>query len=175
MRLIAFDPGRETSFAIFDTVTPFRIDLGTVDMIGQGRLLRPCPIHIGTLCQGIDQAVVEEVGARPEQGVTAMFTFGLVLGSLLGAITAARVPLVMVTPQEWKKSARLSGLGRDESKDAARAAAKELWPEHAAILKVKKNHGLAEAGLMSRWYFLAGPGRGLGLGAAEQEAGSAAA
>lgn len=175
MRLIAFDPGRETSFAIFDTGAPFRVELGTVDMIGQGRLLRPCPLHIGSLCAEIDQAVVEEVGARPEQGVTAMFTFGLVLGSLLGAITAARVPLVMVTPQEWKKSARLSGLGRDESKDAARAAAKELWPDHERVLKVKKNHGLAEAALMTRWYFLAGPGRGLGLPAAEAAAGSEAA
>lgn len=175
MRLIAFDPGRETSYAIFDTAEPFRIEIGTVDMIGQGRLLRPCPLHIGTLCEGIDQAVVEEVGARPEQGVSAMFTFGLVLGCLLGALTAAKVPLVLVTPQDWKKSARLSGLGRDESKDAARAAAKELWPAHDKLLKVKKNHGLAEAALMTRWYFLAGPGRNLGLAAQDQAPDSAAA
>ena len=28
---------------------------------------------------------------------------------------------------------------------------------------MKSNHGLAEAALMARWYFLAGPGRDVGI------------
>ena len=50
-----------------------------------------------------------------------------------------------------------------KAKDAARHYARELWPEHEAILRVKKNHGLAEAALMARWFFLAGPGRDVAI------------
>jgi hypothetical protein len=168
MKLIAFDPGRTTSFARYDTTEPWKVEIGTLDMIGSGRLLRPCPLDLMTQAEGADMAVVEEVGARPGQGVSAMFTFGLVVGTLLGALTANRLPITLVTPQEWKKSCRLSGLTGDEAKDAARAAAKEFWPDHGKILSVKKNHGLAEAALMARWYVEAGPGRDARRAAADQ-------
>ncbi|MCE6959688.1 hypothetical protein LAZ40_11725 [Cereibacter sphaeroides] len=159
MRLIAFDPGRKTAYAKLDSREPWHIEMGYVDLIGSGRLLRPCPLHIRALCEDVDQAVVEEVGARENQGVSSMFTFGLAVGSVLGALSATTVPIVLVSPTSWKKSARLAGLGRDEAKAAARALAKELWPQQEKLLKVKDNHGPAEAGLIARWYLQAGPGR----------------
>jgi hypothetical protein len=169
MKLIAFDPGRTTSFALYDTMEPWRVEVGTLDMIGSGRLLRPCPIDLMAKAKGFDVAVVEEVGARPGQGVSAMFTFGMVVGTLLGALSAIGMPITLVSPQEWKRSCRLSSLVGDEAKDAARAAAKELWPEHGKILSVKKNHGLAEAALMARWYVEAGPGRDVRRAAPDQK------
>ena len=159
MKIIAFDPGRISSFALFETSTPETIEIGEVSQVGSGRLLRPCALHVESLITSCDVVVVEEVGAMPKQGVTSVFTFGLALGTLLGAVGATGKPIQMVRPQEWKKVARLSGMAKEEAKTAALAYAKELWPQHVDILKVKKNHGLAEAALMTRWYFLLGPGR----------------
>lgn len=159
MIIIAFDPGRITSYARLDSLHPHSIDIGELELIGSGRLRRPCPIAIADLLQGVDAAVVEEVGARSDQGVSAMFTFGLSLGCVLGAISACGIPVELVSPQAWKNSARLGKLGRDESKRAAREMAKELYPAHAKIFNMSTKHGMAEAALMARWYFLRGPGR----------------
>lgn len=159
MRIIAFDPGRLASWAVLDTAAPQRISVGEVELIGSGRLKRPCPVHIAELLSGIDSAIIEEVGARPGQGESSLFTFGLCVGTILGAVSAHKVQIELVTPQKWKAASRLGGVSKEASKDAARALATELWPEHKGVFRVKKNHGMAEAALMARWYFLAGPGR----------------
>lgn len=159
MRVVAFDPGRVASYAIFRTETPHRVEVGELDLIGSGRLRRPCPIQIGELMIGTDCAIVEEVGARPERGASSVFTFGMCLGTILGAVSASRVPIEMVSPQRWKAASRLGGLAGDAAKEAARAYATELWPDLKDRFRVKSKHGLAEAALMTRWYFLNGPGR----------------
>lgn len=159
MRIVAFDPGRIASYAILRTQTPHLIEVGELDLIGSGRLRRPCPVHIRELMGGTDCAIIEEVGARPDQGASAVFTFGMCVGTILGAVSAAGVPIELVSPQKWKAASRLGGLAREAAKDAARAYATELWPDQKGPFRVKKNHGLAEAALMARWYFLAGPGR----------------
>ena len=159
MRIIAIDPGRVASFAKLDRSTPHLVELGTLSQIGSGRLLRPCPMHLAELLDDVDVAIVEEVGARPMQGVSSVFTFGLCMGTILGAIGAAKKSLVTVSPTQWKKSSRINVKETSEAKDAARSFARELWPQHEKLLRVKGNHGLAEAALMARWYFHAGPGR----------------
>lgn len=163
MRITTFDPGREASWARFDTATPWTVEIGTVTTLGSGRLLRPCPMHIAEVIADSDQVIVEEVGARANQGVSSMFTFGLCVGSILGTVSAHHKPLIMVTPPEWKSASRLGGLSDDKVKEASRAYARELWPEHEKILRVKKNHGMAEAALMARWFFLKGPGRDIAM------------
>ena len=163
MRVVAFDPGRIASWAVLDTSAPHRIVVGELDLIGSGRLRRPCPVHITELMGGASCAVIEEVGARPDQGASAVFTFGMCVGTILGAVSASRVPIELVSPQKWKAASRLGGLAREAAKDAARAYATELWPDQREKFRVKKNHGLAEAALMARWYFLSGPGRDVPL------------
>lgn len=159
MIITAFDPGRDASWARFDTAKPWTVEIGVALKIGTGRLLRPCPIEIAQIIKDSDQVVVEEVGARSNQGVSAMFTFGLCVGTILGTVSAHSKPLVLVTPPQWKAASRLGGLTDDAVKEASRAYARELWPEHDAVLRTKKNHGMAEAALMARWYFLKGPGK----------------
>lgn len=165
MILLAFDPGRIASFAIFDTTRPWDVEIGTLKLVGVGRDVRPCGVHAAQLAIGVDQALVEKVGAMPKQGVSSMFTFGMCTGAILGALAAAGRPLERVDPSEWKSGSRLNGLKDTEAKNAALAYAKELWPQHAAIFDVKANHGMAEAALMARWYFLKGPGRDVELDA----------
>lgn len=165
MLIAAFDPGKVTSFARFDTTTPHRIEIGEVMQVGSGRLLRPCAMHVQDIMQDVDAAIVEEVGTRPAEGVSSAFTFGLAVGAILGAIGARSIPLVLVPPQHWKRASRIATSDRTEAKDAARAYVRELWPEHEKMLRVKKNHGMAEAALMTRWYFLAGPGKDVPMAA----------
>lgn len=163
MRIAAFDPGKIASYAIFDSSAPFDIEVGTVRLVGAQREVRPCGVHICEIVGSVDQAIVEKVGAMPGQGVTSMFTFGMCTGAILGAIAAMGRPLERVEPQQWKLGSRLNGLKDDAAKTAARQYAKELWPQHAKIFDVAKNHGIAEAALMARWYFLKGPGRDIDI------------
>ena len=88
-----------------------------------------------------------------------MFTFGMCLGAILNAIGAMEVQLETVTPAEWKRSTRITSKSDEEVKSLARSYATQLFPQHKKIFSIKKNHGMAEAALMARWYFLKGPGR----------------
>jgi crossover junction endodeoxyribonuclease RuvC len=159
MKIATFDPGKVASYAIYDTERPQEIEVGEVMLVGVGRLVRPCGQHIKEIIEGVDCALVEEVGARPGQGTSSMFTFGMCLGAILNAIGATEVQLETVTPAEWKRSTRIHSKSDEEVKTLARSYAKQLFPQHSKIFNVKKNHGQAEAVLMARWYFLKGPGR----------------
>lgn len=159
MIITAFDPGSTTFYATFDSRHPDRIDIGKVEMIGQGRLSRPCPMHITELIAATEVAVVEEVGPMPAEGVRSVFTFGLALGSLLGSLHANNVPVELVAPKEWKKVAKLNKLEKSAAKEAARRFSIELWPHLRDQLRFKSSHGMAEAALMTRWYCEMGPGR----------------
>lgn len=168
MILASFDPGRVTSYAIFDTTKPWTIEIGEVDLVGVGRDLRPCGHQIREIVERTDIALVEKVGAMSKQGVSSMFTFGMSLGAILGALAAAQLPIERVDPTEWKKGSRLNGLDKADAKTAARRYAKELWPEHAKIFNMATKHGMAEAALMARWFFLMGPGRDIPVPAESQ-------
>mgnify|MGYP006244899431 CR=1 FL=1 len=49
---------------------------------------------------------VEQVSARPGQGVTSMFNFGKSYGMVLGVAAGLGYPINYVTPQTWKKAVR---------------------------------------------------------------------
>jgi len=159
MIIVAFDPGKVASFARFDTSRPWEIDAGEIVQTGAGRYLRPCGLHIAEVIAGADIALVEEVGAMKDQGVSSMFTFGLCVGAILNTINSHGIPLETVTPPKWKAASKLGGLADGEAKVAARMIAKDLWPQHAAIFNVARKHGVAEAALMARWFFIKGPGK----------------
>lgn len=91
--------------------------------------------------------VVEQVAARPGQGVSSMFKFGVVFGGVMSAVLASPHPVVLVTPQFWKKRAGLIGSGKDE----ARLKAIKLWPEQSHMLKRKKDIGRADAAMIGRF------------------------
>jgi hypothetical protein len=92
-----------------------------------------------------DLALVELVGARPGQGVTSMFRFGVAFGRLTGVISSKHIPLHYVTPGKWKKHFRLSA-----EKEEARDLAIRLWPA-SDLFRRKKDHGRAEAALIAKY------------------------
>lgn len=92
------------------------------------------------------QAIVEEVGAMPGQGVTSMFSFGRSFGTLIGVLAGTGVATEFARPAAWKK-----GAGLTKDKGAARKAAQERFPDAAGVFAQVKDDGRAEAALLARW------------------------
>tara|TARA_R110000796_G_scaffold168721_1_gene285657 strand:- start:1121 stop:1597 length:477 start_codon:yes stop_codon:yes gene_type:complete len=89
-------------------------------------------------------AVIEQVGAMPNQGVSSTFRFGQGFGQLQMAIAAQKLPVQYVTPQKWKSH---FGLSRD--KGVSRSVAMQRFPEIADQFKRVKDDGRAEAALIA--------------------------
>jgi crossover junction endodeoxyribonuclease RuvC len=90
---------------------------------------------------GPRHAYLEQVGARPGQGVTSMFTFGRSLGVIEGVLGALQFKVYYVTPARWK---RHHGLVHKD-KDACRTMAMQRYPEARELLQRKKDVGRADA------------------------------
>lgn len=113
----------------------------------------------------IDLAIIEKVSARPGQGVTSVFTFGVNYGIWQGMLENYRIPFRLVTPQRWQKHVLdfvPSGTPKvkDESpKDGAKRLAANRanlkagivafvgrrYPEMCGHLSKKKNWDVADA------------------------------
>ena len=92
-----------------------------------------------------DHVFIEQVAARPGQGVTSMFRFGLTAGQIIGLVAGLRVPYSLVLPQRWQ---RLAGCG--PAPDEARRRAGQLYPEAVQYLTRKRDAGRADAILIAR-------------------------
>jgi len=92
-------------------------------------------------------AYLERVNAMPNQGVSSVFSFGKSAGIIEGVLAALQIPVVMVTPNKWKKKAGLTG----KDKDAARTLAIQLYPELSDQLARKKDIGRADAILIAHF------------------------
>jgi len=96
---------------------------------------------------GVTKAVIEDVAARPGQGVSSMFKFGRTLGFAHAIVLGIRPrPAVeFTTPAQWK--AKLGLL--NSSKGASREKAVSLFPTAARSLTRVKDDGRAEAALLA--------------------------
>jgi crossover junction endodeoxyribonuclease RuvC len=92
-----------------------------------------------------DRIVIEQIAARPTQGVTSMFNFGVSYGFVRCIAEYADVPIHFVTPAVWK--AKLSLLNSD--KNASREMARRLMPSIAKDVARVKDDGVAEAALLA--------------------------
>lgn len=91
-----------------------------------------------------DVAIVERVNARPTDGRSSAFKFGLAAGMARGVIAANGAALHLVTPAKWKRAFGLIGTDKEES----RKLALQRFPQCAEHLQRKKDHGRAEALLL---------------------------
>lgn len=94
---------------------------------------------------GPDMIMIEDISARPGQGVTSMFTFGRTLGFAHALATSAKAPIHFVTPSVWK--GKLGLLNSD--KNASREKARTLFPRSAELFNLVKHDGRAEAALLA--------------------------
>lgn len=158
MRVVGIDPGLSGALAVLDGGRmPTVVD--AVDMPvfsekkpgGGVRRTLDCLALVEFLRRatdgGAEACVLERVAAMPRQGVSSTFRFGEAFGAAQAAVAAAGLPLVLVTPAEWKRAFRLSG-----DKEASRKVASQLMPSGSGFWRLKKQDGRAEAALMALWW-----------------------
>jgi len=92
---------------------------------------------------------IEKVGARPGQGVVAMFTFGTGWGLVRGVCAGLGLPYELVRPQEWQRS-MLAG----QPKGSEYLVASRLWPNAEWRASGRSNRildGLVDAALIAEF------------------------
>jgi crossover junction endodeoxyribonuclease RuvC len=96
---------------------------------------------------GAERIIIEQIGARPGQGVTSMFNFGVSYGFVRAMAAAQDAPTHFVTPAVWK--GKLGLLNSD--KNSSREMARRLMPKITKDVERVKDDGVAEAALLA-WY-----------------------
>ena len=146
--IAGFDPGVSGALAFYLPSRP--------NLIGAEDLPNVAgEIDADTLTRRIEQmrpafAIIEQVAARPGQGISSTFKFGTAYGTIRGVIQALGIPSALVAPSRWKKHFRIGG-----DKEKARTLALRLWPESRHFSR-KKDHNRSEAALLAKYAFEAG-------------------
>lgn len=147
---VGIDPGLSGAIAVLDDNANL-VDLSDIPVMakGKGKSVVKNQINAVALSDLMlaymnTTAIIENVSARPGQGVSSMFSLGDSVGAIRGVCASLKMRSHYVTPQTWKKYYKLPS-----DKEYARAKAIELYPE--ASLHRKKDHGKAEAILLARY------------------------
>ena len=149
---IGIDPGITGAFAVLEADSHRLLDIMDMPLLSEGKKQRIHGYCLAILLKQWSQGeyqvrmtYLEKVHAMPKQGVTSMFSMGRSFGAVETAISMLALPITYITPQVWKRRARLIG----QAKDVARTRALELYPE--APLTRKKDHNRADAILIARY------------------------
>lgn len=89
-------------------------------------------------------AVLEQVWARPKEGVSSAFRFGRAYEACVTSLAAHKYDVRDVTPPVWKKY-----FGLKSDKGLSRGLAIQRFPRQAALFKRVKDDGRAEAALIA--------------------------
>lgn len=154
MILMSIDPGLSGAIAVFiDDVLIDIVDTPTHELTRNNKTKRQISASAlaGIFTQHHpDHVVVEKVTAMPGNGATSMFSFGRSFGVIEGIVGAFEIPATYVMPSVWTK-----GIGRGLGKDASRARACELYPQHQQKFARVKDDGRADAVLIGAWWLKA--------------------
>lgn len=146
--ILAIDPGLSGSIALFNPTTR-HIDVYDMPTITSKNGRPETNLHqLATMLRitetGRHLALIEQVNAMPGQGVTSMFRFGQNFGACQMAVTGNGWETHYVVPVVWKKHFKLGSV-----KGASRQTALQLFPQMAHMLSREKDHGRAEAMLLT--------------------------
>ena len=149
MNVAGIDPGLTGALAIIDEDRVVFVDDLPVHQIHARKWTR-AELDLGGMRELLtshtyDHVFIEQVAARPGQGVTSMFRFGLTAGQIVGLVAGLRVPYSLVLPQRWQ---RMAGCG--PAPDEARRRAGQLYPDAVQYLTRKRDAGRADAILIAR-------------------------
>jgi len=147
MRVLGIDPGLSGAYVLLENNTPIEWERMPTYLVGKNNRVNTAALASLLRFLNIDKAMVEQVGARPGQGVSSMFTFGHAVGSVMGVLGALEIPVTNVTPQSWKKAAGINGKDKDE----ARSKALQLWPHWRELDKKGAGQAFADAALIARF------------------------
>lgn len=149
--IIGIDPGKTGALALLDS---YGVLLEVDDMPFVGKQVSASMLSdIITEYTGDPTvmeppiAVIENVSASPQMGVSSSFNFGRSKGLAEMGVAMAGCRLVYVTPAKWKREMKLTA-----DKGASRQMARERWPDHRDLFKRIKDDGRAEAALIGEWW-----------------------
>lgn len=151
MIVMSIDPGLSGAIAVFEGGALLCvIDTPTHELSRNNKTKRQISaVALAAIFREYKPAhvIVEKVSAMPGQGVTSMFSFGRSFGLIEGILAAFEIPATYVMPSVWTK-----GIGRGLGKDASRARACELYPQHQKSFARVKDDGRADAVLIGAWF-----------------------
>jgi hypothetical protein len=142
--ILGIDPGISGALAFYFPDHPERVAVEDMPIVGGDVDGVTLAKRIASMSPYV--AFLERVNAMPGQGVSSTFKFGKSYGVAIGVISAAAIPLHLVSPARWKGHLHLSA-----DKEMARALALRLFPACSDHFKRKKDHGRAEASLIARY------------------------
>lgn len=162
-KICGIDPGASGAVAIFDIESSeLRIyDMPTATMdVGKGRKARnrrlTSAVKLGALLREEEPDVLwlEDVAARPGQGVSSMFAFGRAVGVVEGVAGGLQIPVFHVTPQRWMGEFGVVGKshihgGGPGGIPTSRRMAASAFPEYARLFDRVKDDGRADAALIA--------------------------
>lgn len=93
-----------------------------------------------------DHVYIEQVSAQPGNGAASAFSFGWNCSLIEVTMCALKIPFTYVTSMRWKKD-----LSCPKEKDGARYRATQLLPLLAHNWELKRQDGVAEAGMIALW------------------------
>jgi len=149
--ILGIDPGLTGAIALYmpNRDTLFVGDVPLFELKRSGKLRREVDVHqlanmLADCAQHRPTVWIEHVSAMPGEGAVGAFTFGKTVGLLTGICVGLQLVIERVTPSVWKKA-----MGVTADKDATRARASQLLPQHASSWPLKKHDGRAEASLIA--------------------------
>ena len=150
MRVLGVDPGGAGALAL---LSENGMELRVADMPvfqrrrGKGTRTELDVQGLIRLLEGMefDACYFERVQGMPGDGESSAFNFGRIAGAAEAIVKARGGRFIFVTPPVWKKSMKLIGKLKDDS----RAMATDLWPVNAMDFARKKDDGRADAALIA--------------------------
>ncbi len=149
---IGIDPGINGALALLNQNLEFMHVENMPAMLSTGKRQKVNAVELAKILNRwrniVNEPIIcylEQVSAMPGQGVSSMFGFGVSYGIIQGVVAALQIPLILVTPQQWKKRAGLIG----SEKDKARTVAQQLFP--GVDLSLKKDIGKSDALLIAKF------------------------
>jgi crossover junction endodeoxyribonuclease RuvC len=149
VKVLGIDPGITGALAVVDEEQVLFVDDLPLHHLKHGKAVK-AELDLGGLRELLtgydyDTVFIEQVAARPGQGVTSMFRFGLVIGQIIGLVVGLGRPYSLVSPQRWQRK-----VGCGPTPDEARRRAGQLYPDVVQYLTRKRDAGRADAILIAR-------------------------
>ena len=142
--ILAIDPGITGAIAVYETGVD---NVEVYDMPLLDGDVDPHQLTVMIKAAKPDYAVIEKVHPMPKEGVSGVWRFSAAYTTARVVVMLCQIPLTLVSPAMWKN--RMNLKGGKEGKEQARSLAIQTFPDSAAYLTRKKDHGRAEAALLA--------------------------
>jgi hypothetical protein len=150
MKIVGIDPGVQPTLACLHDNNEVIFEDETCVTVKRGKSLKREP-EPRVICRILkiwhpDLVIIERVGGRPGESISAVASFMRALGILQGICCGMTLPFEMVEPSRWTRDMRVK-----KGEDAGRARALELFPHLTEDLHRKKDHNRADAAMLALW------------------------